>query len=804
MFVATTGPADAKVMLVGEAPGEWEDRTGKPFHSSAPAGRTLDMILRQANICRHEVLIANVARERPPGNEISFFFEDKACNSPKPIMRKWIELLRQEIIKFKPNIVIGLGGTALWALTGSKGITAARGYIQESSLVPGQKVLCTYHPQKVNYEWQLLFPTVMDIKKALAHSETRDIPTDRRALQAGVTRAEFIDYVSYLINEHSGPVAVDIEVANPGVFPSIFGIADSPEHAVSVEIVNGTSPRFSVEGELSLWRAVAELFDSKELIFQNGMFDVSVLFSHLGIFPRYFTRDTMIAAHVLWPEQPRSLAFLSSICLDVPIWKNTAQTMPLLYNAADAANTYGVWNMLEAELIKNDMMHTFDFEMKQVYPATFLHLNGIKVDTEKQKKLIKEITTEIGKIDSELEEAIGRKVNFNSPKQVKELLYGDMRLPEQYKRRKSIHEKRKVTTNKEALNKLFSATQNPILAQILEYKRLVKLLSFVDVETSPSGRVHTSYNITGATMARVKGKDLLVVDDDDSYKSFGRWSSSKSIVLPYGSGNLQNIPYEARKIYVVPEGKLLLQADYKQAEAVVVAYLIGDEPSKQLFKKSFGLSEAECKANFLDIHLLTGAVMFGVELADVTKEQRNIGKRIRHATNYSAGPAVLAASIGCTQAHAKGLLQRYYNVCPQLQLWHKQIQTELNRTRMLTNLLGRKHHFMGRWDESLFRSAYAYIPQSTVGDLLNLSLCKIYGDLEIALQLHDAVYCVVDEDKLEQSRNLMYERMLHELTCYNETFTIDVDFKVGLNWGEMVDYDTWIANGGRYECAKTG
>jgi len=109
MFVATTGPADAKVMIVGEAPGEWEDRTGKPFHSSAPAGRTLDMILRQAGISRHEVLIANVARERPPGNKISFFFQDKACTTPKPIMQKWINLLRDEIIRYKPNIVIGLG-----------------------------------------------------------------------------------------------------------------------------------------------------------------------------------------------------------------------------------------------------------------------------------------------------------------------------------------------------------------------------------------------------------------------------------------------------------------------------------------------------------------------------------------------------------------------------------------------------------------------------------------------------------------------------------------------------------------------
>lgn len=800
MFVATTGPPSARVFLVGEAPGEWEDRSGKPFSPSSPAGKTLDLMLRQAGTSRHEVLLSNVARERPPNNQVAFFFEDKNCTKPKPIMQKWIDLLRDEIIRYNPNIIIGLGGVALWALTGIKGISQARGYIHECSLVQGKKVLCTYHPQKVNYEWQLLFTTVMDIRKALREAENPDPPKDYRALHAGVTRPEFLSYLAHLRHDHTEPVAVDIEVANPGVHPNVIGVAGSASEAYTLEIVNGLNPCFSVEGELETWIAIARLFRDKKVIMQNGMFDMSVLWHQLGIFPEKFVYDTMIAGHVLWPEQPRSLAYLSSICLNVPMWKDTSQSLPLLYNCADAANTYGVWDSLSAELTRLNLWGTFQFEMQQVYPATFLHLQGVQIDINKREEMRSELKQKLIDLDKKLEEAVGKKINFNSSKQLQNLLYIDMRLPVQYKRRKSRFEAKKATSDKEALKSLAVATGNPILLDIIAYKQTIKLLtSFVDMEVSPAGRVHTNYNITGATMARVKGKDMVVADDEDAYKSFGRWSSSKSIVLPYGSGNLQNIPREARILYTVPPGYTLLQADYMQAEAVVVAYLINDEPAKLLFAKAFGLNKKEREKQQLDIHKLTAALMYGCKVQAVTKEQRADGKVIRHGCNYAAGPKVVANKLGCSMTEAKQKLEAFHCACPQLHLWHMQIQDQLRQTRMLTNLLGRTHKFMGRWDDSLFRSAYAFIPQSTVGDLLNKSLCTVYGELNIYLQLHDAIYCLVPSDKIVESQKQMRELMLHPLKHNDEEFTIDVDFKLGQNWKEMIDFDDWLANGGNYE-----
>ncbi len=140
-------------------------------------------------------------------------------------------------------------------------------------------------------------------------------------------------------------------------------------------------------------------------------------------------------------------------------------------------------------------------------------------------------------------------------------------------------------------------------------------------------------------------------------------------------------------------------------------------------------------------------------------------------------------------ADGKKLLSQYHNICPQLQLYHKAIQEELYRTRMLVNLLGRKHRFLGRWDDTLFRSAYSYKPQSTVGDLLNVALVRLYkkyGDtVDIILQVHDAIYTLIPEDSVADVQEILRECMIIPLVCKDESFMIDVDFSCGPRWGEL-------------------
>ena len=781
---------NSNIFLVGEAPDDDADRIGKPFPSNSKAGKLLDQLIEQAGINRAEISIANVAKERPPGGKIGFFFEDKRCTTPKPIMQQWINELRQEIIDTKPNMVVALGATAMYALLEEKGMIENRGYIQQSTLVPGQKMLVTWHPQKVGYEWKLAFETIMDLRKAKNYSLDSTVHPDNRILNAYPSTKDFIEFLNYLIYEHKSPVSIDIETTADAHI-DILGIADSPYHAMSYNFFNsGKSPRLTPEEEAKLWYLFAKVVQKRELIMQNGMYDVAVLMHHNNIFASGYKYDTMVAAHTCWPEAKRSLQFLSSICLNVPKWKHKSMDAPTLYNASDAANTYGVWEVLEKEMDKLGVRHTFDFEMLQTWPAMMMQLQGIEVNKDRQADLIKSIKQRLVELELEINNDVGKKINIGSYKQLQTLLYIDMKLPIQYKRRKSRFDDRKMTADAEALGKLKQISKNPVLDKIIEYKKFDKLLQFVDIEVSPAGRVHTSYNVTGATMSRQKKG--IVVDDEDSYKSFGRWSSSKSIIIPYGSGNLQNIPHMARLIYTAPAGYVFLQADYIQAEGVVVAYEIRDEVLIEMFKKSFGMSREERKKNHYDIHVLTAKQMFGLDYSLITEDIRKKGKVIRHATNYSAGPGVVAKGLGCTMAEGKILLEQFHSGCPQLRLWHKEIQKELYRTRTLTNLLGRKHRFTDRWGDQLFRSAYSYIPQSTVGDLLNTALVRFYNrycsEIVMYLQLHDAVYILSKAKDSEVVKNMerLRECMLMPLRSHGEEFMIDVDFAVGPSWGEMV------------------
>jgi uracil-DNA glycosylase family 4 len=774
-------------MIVGNAPSEDDSKVGKPFQGWI--GQTLDNLLGQAGIARYQCLVTNVAREQPPANRISYFFEDKQCTIPKPKLAVWILKLKEEIEIYKPNIIIAFGDTALWALTGNKKISDFRGYILPCTLVEGRKVIASYHPQSVNYEWKLYFQTVLDLRKALRHSSTPDLPEQKQIFIPNTSVKQFIDYMEMLI-EHPeyDELSVDVETVQPGSHIEELGLSHTPDFGISIFLLKGRSPALPETDELKLWQTFARLVACKKIIMQNGAYDCGVLWYNNHILVENLTIDTLIQAHICWPELPRDLGFLGSVCLDVPPWKGKSVRTGE-YNPADAANTLGISRVLTGEIAKQGIQKSFDFEMSLVNVALMMQLQGASVDREKQKELIDSWSVKRTELKTQLDALIGREINFNSPKQMCQLLYMELGLPVQYKRRKSKDDMKTMTADANALRTLArSVHTNPIFNLILDYKKANTLINnFLNIELSPEGNVHTSYNITGASSD----------DEEDTKKtkrSFGRWSSSASIILPYGSGNLQNIPGEARKMYRAPKGWKYVQADYCQAEAVVVAYLTGNRKLIKMFEDSFGLSKTEKKP--YDIHILKATEVFGVGWEQVTKAQRDAGKTIRHARNYEAGPTVLANRLGISMSAAKEFIKIDRMIDPSLDMWHLNVQAELKRSRTLVNLLGRKHRFLDRWGDSLFRSAYSYVPQSTVGDLLNTALKKIYDsilslpyDVIITFQLHDAVYVLVEEENTKDVMRHLREQMLIPLTYNNETFTIDVDFAVGQSWGETEEVE---------------
>lgn len=333
-----------KIAVVGEAGGVDELRLGAPFVGKS--GGLLNKMLRDAAISRNDCLVTNVFRYHPRDNNISQFFIKKqaakkgkwdeecpysafgARGFVKPEMVEELDRLREELEQVKPNVVLGFGATALWALTGQEKIGSYRGYIMDSSLVPGLKVLCTYHPAYVLRVWRFL-PTVMaDIKKAAAESNSKTFKPERREIWIEPNLDDIRRFKSKYIDPLRGgksPLAFDIETDSDKQITCI-GFAPSPQRALVVPIWDKTKKDLSYwnpEDEKTAWNLVASILEDKDIpkVAHNGLYDIQYLL-RWDIKVRGVCNDTMLLHHVLQPELPKSLEYLSSIYCNERHWKN--------------------------------------------------------------------------------------------------------------------------------------------------------------------------------------------------------------------------------------------------------------------------------------------------------------------------------------------------------------------------------------------------------------------------------------------------------------------------------------------------
>jgi DNA polymerase-1 len=233
-------------------------------------------------------------------------------------------------------------------------------------------------------------------------------------------------------------------------------------------------------------------------------------------------------------------------------------------------------------------------------------------------------------------------------------------------------------------------------------------------------------------------------------------------------------------MFVSDEGKVFINVDLKQAEAMVMAYLAEETKLIELFNKGG------------DLHRLNASWIFNIPESEVTFEQRDRAKRGVHALDYGMGPLLFAHLFGCPLVEARRLSQKYFDNFPRIKSWHLQIQSALGKSRTITTPMGRKRTFFGLWGEQLFREAYAYVPQSTVADVLNLALIRfvelctaLRKDYEPMLQNHDAFLVQCDKDSIYDCITLIKQAFNIPIYIKGRTLTIPIDIKVGKNWDEM-------------------
>lgn len=321
------------IMLIGEAWGEHEARQRTAF--VGPTGYLLSNLLDEAGIRRADCYLTNVFNQRPHMNKIEYMCGPKEhglYGYPSLLPSKYVreefrpELRRlgKEVQEVKPNVVVALGNTAMWAMLGKTRIGALRGVVQMSTHTKaGFKVLPTYHPAAVFKQWSLRTLVTMDLIKAHRESAYPDIRRPKREIWIEPTLEDILEFDRRYL-QPCERLAVDIETA--GQIITCIGFAPSPDIAIVVPFFDPRRAGRNYWGDPKTYHAVVNIVGAilsrpTPKVFQNGLYDITFIWRAWGIKVRGATDDTMLLHHALQPESLKGLGFLGSVYTDEGSWK---------------------------------------------------------------------------------------------------------------------------------------------------------------------------------------------------------------------------------------------------------------------------------------------------------------------------------------------------------------------------------------------------------------------------------------------------------------------------------------------------
>jgi uracil-DNA glycosylase family 4 len=820
-IIPPDGPLSAKLCFIGEAPGEEEDEMGVPFFGQA--GQLLNRCLTQTGLTRSEVLVHNIFCQRPPYSNIKYFYQDASCRRPTWEGEEHLKVFTDWLTKIKDqsdvNVLVALGRTAIFHLTGKDKVEKWRGSVLPCTLVEGFKVYCTYHPSYVNrlineQEEKLMgdkkkqainaLPVFLkDLERAKIQSQSRSLDQIERQVSIDLSFDELCLRLRKLSSDVCH-VAVDIETlpSEDGPLLWCIGFSPDPGNAFVVPIIRGEDCAWTEEQEAELFRLISELFLSPSVkIFHNAGYDLSILarYYHLRV-DKDTWEDTMWLHHASYPYLKKSLAFCTSVYTWEPYYKDMgkvhfgikrADTMEFAYNAKDCCVTREIFPVIMRDAKELNTWHGY-LRTKRVFESHLaMTLRGFKIDLNKKAILQVEFAKKAEFAQAEVNRLSGAVWNLSSSQQKQKLLYGMLGLEIQFNR-----QTKRPSVDKEALQKLKRKYRNnEVLQHILDYQRFNKLSNtYAEMIVDGDGRVHTAYRWVSTW--RTSSSSSPFVFKDGANEEAG--------------GNLQNIPRATteegkavRALFVADEGKILIASDLSQAEdrcvtwesnnvAKIEQYLSGGmdvhwEYAKMIFEIPNSVKYEIPTAMFRD--RLT-------KDEHTLKEYRNLGKTIRHATNYEIGPlqfqgTLIKEGFFLEASVCKKLLDTAKAKDPHLAEWKRKIREQIKSSRTLTTPLGRKRTFLGRLNDSTYRAAYAFSPQSTVGELLQIGIQSIYEKysdyIDILLNVHDEIIAQVNNDEATIATAITDMRKCLEIPIEinGRTLVIPTEFKIGPSWGEM-------------------
>jgi DNA polymerase-1 len=401
-----------------------------------------------------------------------------------------------------------------------------------------------------------------------------------------------------------------------------------------------------------------------------------------------------------------------------------------------------------------------EIENPLVYVLADMEIEGVRIDMEQLQNYSKELEIEVNRLEKSVYEKAGVKFNLASPKQLGEVLFDKLKLDDKAKKTKTGQ----YQTGEDVL--LALAPKSDIVQDILDFRQLQKLKStYVDalplLVNPKTGRVHTSYN--------------------QAVAATGRLSSNNP--------NLQNIPIrtargrEVRKAFIPrDENHILLSADYSQIELRIIAEISEDENMMEAF------------VNGLDIHTATAAKVYGIELNEVTSEQRRNAKAVNFGIIYGQSAFGLSQNLGIARKEAAEIIENYFTQYAGIKKYmadtmnfareNGYVETIMGRRRYLRDITSANQTVRGFAERNAINAPI----QGSAADMIKIAMINIHKDIKeqklqskMTMQVHDELVFDVLKTEKDQIRSIILNRMQNAIKT---TVPIVVEIGEGYNWLE--------------------
>jgi DNA polymerase I len=434
------------------------------------------------------------------------------------------------------------------------------------------------------------------------------------------------------------------------------------------------------------------------------------------------------------------------------------------YAAEDADVTLRLHEILKPSLVQRSMATVYE-TLERPMPGVLarMELAGVKVDVAQLSRLSSDFAQKMAEAEEGAHAAAGTKFNLGSPKQIGEILFGQMGLPGGRKTKGGAW-----STDAAVLDQL-AAEGHDLPRQLLTWRQFSKLKSTysdaLKAAINPdTGRVHTSFSLAATTT--------------------GRLSSSEP--------NLQNIPIRTeegrtiREAFIAEPGHVLVAADYSQIELRLLAHIAGVDALKDAFKAGH------------DIHAMTASEMFGVPIDEMDGATRRKAKAINFGIIYGISAFGLANNLGIGRDEAKAYIDSYFKKFPGIADYMDAMKTEAKERGRVQTLFGRRCHFPAIRDKNpamrqfAERQAINAPIQGTAADIIRRAMIRMEDAIARAglkarmlLQVHDELVFEAPEDEAERLIEVVREVMEGAaLPAVALSVPLDVDAKAAKTWGQ--------------------